>query len=118
MNLADKAAQHYEKSLTFDPGQLQALLRLGELAVRREDFASAASLAERGLAVEAEDSATKAKLRLVKAVAAQATGDSALATQAFASAQEDESVKAALEGIEISEHAEIAKRLNTMLQSF
>lgn len=117
MNLADKAAQHYEKSLTFDPGQLQALLRLGELALRRGDWASAGSLAERGLAVEAEDSTTKAKLRLVKAVAAQASGDAALATQAYGAAQEDEAVMAAVEGLEISDHAEVTKRLHAMLQT-
>jgi tetratricopeptide (TPR) repeat protein len=118
MNLADKAAQHYEKSLTFDPGQLQALLRLGELAIRRDDFASAASLAERGLAVEADDKPTKAMLRLVKAIAAQATGDAALAAQAFGAAQEDAAVQGAVEGMEISDHAQVAKALNTMLQAF
>ena len=118
MSLADKAAQHYEKSLTFDPGQLQALLRLGELAIRRGDFAAAASLSERGLAVEAEDSSMKAKLRLVKAIAAQATGDSDLAVQAFGAAQEDPEVLAALDGVDVSEHAQVAQALNTMIQVF
>ncbi|RME26228.1 MAG: hypothetical protein D6798_07140, partial [Deltaproteobacteria bacterium] len=52
MNLPDKAAQHYEKSLAFNPAQPVGLLRLAELALRRQDWPEAASLADRGLALD------------------------------------------------------------------
>ena len=42
MTLADKAAQHYEKSLSFDASHPGALLRLAELAARRTGTALSA----------------------------------------------------------------------------
>jgi tetratricopeptide (TPR) repeat protein len=52
MGRPDKAAQHYQRSLDFDPNQPAALLRLAELSLRQADWEQAASLAERALRLE------------------------------------------------------------------
>ncbi|NOY26576.1 MAG: tetratricopeptide repeat protein [Oligoflexia bacterium] len=77
MNLPDKAAQHYEKSLAFNPAQPASLLRLSELALRRQDWPEAGSLADRGLALDQLPSGLEAGLLLAKAVAHTACGDNA-----------------------------------------
>ena len=69
MTLADKAAQHYEKSLSFDASHPGALLRLAELALRKEDWDRAISYAGRALAVgDSADQKTTGLLNLVQAV--------------------------------------------------
>jgi tetratricopeptide (TPR) repeat protein len=88
MNLADKAAQHYEKSLAFDPAQPLALLRLGELALRRQDWPEAASLADRGLQLGEERQLVQGGLLLVRGIAYQACGDAKAATEAWSRAVE------------------------------
>lgn len=50
MDLPDKAAQHLEKGLSFDPAQPEAWLRLAELALRRADWRAAQHLASNGSA--------------------------------------------------------------------
>lgn len=93
LHLPEKAAQHYEKSLAFDPAQPVALLRLGELALRRQDWPEAASLADRGLQLQSDVGAVRAGLHLVRAVAYQACGDDAAARDGFnAAVREDPSV--------------------------
>jgi tetratricopeptide (TPR) repeat protein len=52
MGRPDKAAQHYNRSLDFDPNQPGALALLGELALRAGDFEAAGGHFERGLALE------------------------------------------------------------------
>jgi tetratricopeptide (TPR) repeat protein len=86
LNLPDKARQHYEKSLAFDPGQPAAILRLSELALRNQDWAEAVSLAERGLALDVADGATRGGLHLSRAAASGACGDDAACRRAFAEA--------------------------------
>lgn len=99
MGLPDKARQHYEKSLAFDPGQPAALLRLGELALRQQDWPEAASLADRGLALEPDDKRTVAGLYLVKVVAYGACGDGGAAEAAQGAAQAaDVTLAGSLEG--------------------
>jgi tetratricopeptide (TPR) repeat protein len=88
MSLPDKAQQHYEKSLAFDPAQPAALLRLAELALRKQDWPEAASLADRGLSLEPGDKRQLAGLHLVKAVAYAACGDTGAAESSRASALE------------------------------
>ena len=51
MALSDKAAQHYEKSLSFDPSHPIALLRLAEIALRKDEWDRALSYASRALSV-------------------------------------------------------------------
>ncbi len=87
LNLADKAAQHYEKSLAFDPGQPLALLRLAEIALRRQDWPEAASLADRGLQLEGSRADGRAGLLLARAIAYQACGDAKAAADGFKQAQ-------------------------------
>ena len=79
MAMPEKAAQHYEKSLAFDPAQPAVLLRLAELALRRQDWPEAASLADRGLAVAERPEAISSGLHLAKAIAHGACGDDAAA---------------------------------------
>ncbi|MEC8425761.1 MAG: tetratricopeptide repeat protein, partial [Myxococcota bacterium] len=87
MELPEKARQHYEKSLAFDPSQPAALLRLAELALRQQDWPEAVVLADRGLALEPEANGLVAGLQLVRAVAHSASGDSSAAKAARAAAR-------------------------------
>lgn len=54
MQRPDKAAQHYERTLEFDPDQPFAHLRLAELALRQEAWADAARHARSGLVLRGE----------------------------------------------------------------
>ena len=118
MGLPDKAAQHYEKSLAFNPAQPVSLLRLAELALRRQDWPEAASLADRGLALDLERKDLAAGLHLVKAVAHGACGDDAAARQARDSALElDVSLTSELGGDDGSTPAKMHEVLKTRLQS-
>ncbi|HZO08009.1 MAG TPA: tetratricopeptide repeat protein, partial [Myxococcota bacterium] len=75
MQRQDKAAQHYQRSLDFDPAQPQAWLRLAELAARREDWPEAGDLADKGLDLpEAIVDPFRARLLLLRAAAWQGTG--------------------------------------------
>lgn len=75
MSLPDKAAQHYEKSLSFDATNPLALLRLGELALRKDDWDRAASFAGRALAIgTVKDQEVCAMLHCLAAIAAVQTG--------------------------------------------
>ena len=86
MTMPEKAAQHYEKSLAFDGAQPLALLRLAELALRRQDWPDAASFADRGLALEAKRTDVTASLHLARSIACQACGDGDAAKAAWTSA--------------------------------
>jgi tetratricopeptide (TPR) repeat protein len=85
LSLPDKAAQHFEKSLAFDPAQPVALLRLAELALRREAWAEALSLADRAKALPASVSvsAVTASLELTRATALSGRGDEAMTQEAI-----------------------------------
>ena len=83
MGLPDKAAQHYQKILSFDPDQPAALLRLGELALRRQDWIDAASLAGRGLGSVGVAPAEEGQLRLVRAIALVSVGDTDAAAEEY-----------------------------------
>ncbi len=83
MKMPDKAGQHYEKSLAFDASQPVALVRLAELALRRQDWPEAAGFADRGLALEGVRADVTAALHLVRAVACQACGDAVAAKESF-----------------------------------
>ena len=76
MGRPDKAVQHYERSLAFDANQPVALLRLSELALRREAWHEANGLAQRGLALENEPGPLRADLLLCWAVGKAGAGDS------------------------------------------
>lgn len=54
MQRQDKAAQHYQRTLDLDPNQPAAYLRLAELAMRRDAYAEAGDLSERGLQLDAD----------------------------------------------------------------
>lgn len=88
MSLPDKAAQHYRKSLNFDPKQPKALLRLAELALRQQDWPEASGLADRGLELTEIDGPTRAGLQLVRYVAHAQGGDSPGAQAAYSAALE------------------------------
>lgn len=87
MGRADKAAQHYERSLVFDANQPKALLRLAELAWRRKDWSEVSALAQRGLALAVHPGPLRADLLLCVAAARTATHDEERATAAFAEAR-------------------------------
>jgi protein O-GlcNAc transferase len=54
MQRDDKAAQHYQRSLDFDPNQPTAHLRLAELAMRRDAYKEAGDLADKALQLDAD----------------------------------------------------------------
>jgi tetratricopeptide (TPR) repeat protein len=86
LDLADKAAQHYRKSLAFDGSQPSVLLRLAEHALRRQDWPEAESLATQGLALETIESEHRAGLHLVRYCAFSACGDAQAAQDEFEAA--------------------------------
>jgi tetratricopeptide (TPR) repeat protein len=117
MGLPDKARQHYEKSLAFDPGQPAALLRLGELALRQQDWPEAASLADRGLALEPEDKRLVAGLYLVKVVAYGACGDAGAASAARSAADAADVTLAGALGDDATAWEQVHQVLRTRLQA-
>ena len=113
MSLPDKAGQHYEKSLSFDATNPIALLRLGELALRKDDWDRAASYSGRALAIgTVEDDAICAMLHCLAAVAALRTGR----------VDEFETAQAAIQnlsidfGDEVSQQGNDADKLHALLR--
>jgi tetratricopeptide (TPR) repeat protein len=106
MGFEPRAAQHYEKGLAFDPAQPDALVRLGELALRRQDWAAAADFTIRGLAVEGLGQRLRGAFLAVQAVAASGVQDAsgfetfgmqaAAADAAYAGAADAETLHAAV----------------------
>jgi tetratricopeptide (TPR) repeat protein len=76
LDLAEKAAQHYRKSLAFDGSQPGVLWRLAEHALRAQDWPEAESLASQGLALDTLDPEQRAGLHLVRYCAFEVCGDS------------------------------------------
>ncbi|TVQ90057.1 MAG: hypothetical protein EA397_13965 [Deltaproteobacteria bacterium] len=89
MGRADKAAQHYERSLAYDANQPQVLLRLAELAWRRNDWDETAAQAQRGLDLIFNPSPLRADLWLCLAAARHGLGQRARAHQALDRARSD-----------------------------
>lgn len=84
MSLADKAAQHYEKSLSFDAAHPGALMRLAELALRKDDWDRALSYAGRALSVgDVKEPSVAANLHLIQAIGSIQTNKSADAEAAL-----------------------------------
>ncbi len=118
LNLPDKAAQHYEKSLAFDPRQPVALLRLAEIALRREDWPEAATYADRGLQIPELKAPLRAALFLVRTIAYQAVGDGHAAGEAMHAALiADPTLVVAFENIPISNIDQIHGHLRERIQS-
>ena len=82
-----KAAQHYVRSLQIDPNQPGALLRLAELALRRQDWYEAGGYAQRGLQLVPGAGPMRADLLLSWAIAKMGTGDEAGAQAAVVDAR-------------------------------
>lgn len=117
MGMADKAAQHFQKTLAFDPGQDEALMRLAELALRKSDWAEAASLADRAMGLEVGDE-RRGRLLLIRAVAQQSVGDAEKAETDFKSALDaDEALSAAVGKLKSEDAAELAEALMTLMQA-
>lgn len=75
MQRQDKAAQHYQRSLDFDPAQPLAYLRLAELAMRRDAYQEAGDLVDRAFALDQDlVDPFRAPLLLVRAAAWQDAG--------------------------------------------
>jgi tetratricopeptide (TPR) repeat protein len=119
MTLADKAAQHYEKSLSFDAAHPGALMRLAELALRKDDWDRALSYAKRAISVgEDIDAATTAHLQLIISISLGRTGHIEGAAAALVEAEKHAEVKAAVAGQEgdpVELHAVLRSRLQTGL---
>lgn len=71
MSRPDKAAQHYQRSLDFKADQPGALLRLAELAMRRDAYQEAGELAAKGTKLAAYESAKVRALLLMCEAAAR-----------------------------------------------
>lgn len=69
LDVPDKAVQHYERSLAFEPNQPVAYLRLVEMALRRELWDDGLRFARRGLDHAAADPAVARDLYLGLATA-------------------------------------------------
>jgi len=118
LQLPDKAAQHFEKGLAFDGNQPVTLLRLAELALRRQDWPEAASISERGLAIAAPNTAERGCLLLVKAIAYQACGDAGAAAEGWSEAcAQHESMPDMLAGTTLAAPEEAHSRLQQRLQA-
>ena len=116
LNMPDKAGQHYEKSLAFDPSQPLALFRLAELALRRQDWPEAAAQAERGLALSPTRKDVEAALLLVRAIACQACGDSVASRQGWAAAAvADSELVASLPEAGLEDYDKVHEALRTRI---
>jgi len=101
MSLADKAAQHYEKSLSFDASHPGALLRLAELAIRKDEWDRAMSYAGRALTVGGEASETiTGLLHLAQAISLLAGHKEEEAAEALNAAKKVEALASDIEGVE------------------
>jgi len=90
MTRPDKAGQHYQRSLDFDPRQPHAYIRLAELAMRRDDYQEAGDLVERALALQDLDAVInpiRSLLLLCRAAAKQDAGRTSDAADALSDAQ-------------------------------
>jgi tetratricopeptide (TPR) repeat protein len=97
MSLADKAAQHYEKGLSFDASHPNSLMRIAELALRKEDWDRALSYAGRALAVGGDaDATTTAYLQLISAIGYSRVGKPDEQQVAFEAAEMHPELKIAL----------------------
>ena len=83
LNLPGKAADHYRKSLNFNPNEPRALVLLAELALRKQDATEARKLVEAAAQDSIEDSVIESNLLLVKAIAALLEDSSIAAQQAL-----------------------------------
>lgn len=114
LGMPEKAGQHYEKSLAFDAAQPLALLRLGELALRRQDWADAAAFADRGLALDGKRSDVRAGLHVVRAIACQACADANAARQAWGEATAaDAAFVASLPSAGVEDYDKVHEALRT-----
>jgi Tfp pilus assembly protein PilF len=102
MALPDKAGQHYEKSLSFDASNPTALLRLAELALRKDDWDRASSFGGRALAVsKGAPDEVRALLHLVQGIATSQTGNEEGLSAGFAAVSElSADLKGLIEGAE------------------
>ncbi len=118
MGLPEKAAQHYQKILSFDPDQPAALLRLGELALRRQDWIDAATLAGRGLGGHGLTPEDEGLLRLVRAIALVSVGDQDAAGEEYDKAREgDVALAEALGDATVEDPDKLHEALRTRLLS-
>ncbi len=82
MTRPDKAAQHYQRSLDFDNRQPVAYVRLAELAMRRDDYLEAGSLADQALDLPEMDDLLEPVLSLLLLCRAAALQDAGKADDA------------------------------------
>ncbi|MSQ01250.1 MAG: hypothetical protein EXR71_05050 [Myxococcales bacterium] len=116
MTMPEKAGQHYEKSLAFDGAQPLALLRLAELALRRQDWPEAASFADRGLALQSHRSDISSALHLARSIACQACGDGDAAKAAWTAAvNADGAFITALEVQTVEDHDKLHEALRARI---
>lgn len=98
MGLPDKAVQHYEKSLAFDPAQPNAWLRLAEVSLRSGDHLAAKQRATRGLDARNLEPGVEVLLRMVRGAALTLAGEPTLAAAELERAREQAPTLAPLLG--------------------
>lgn len=99
MARADKAAQHYERSLAYDANQPGVLLRLAELAWRRSDWDETSARSQRALDLVFQASGLRSDLWLCQAAARHALGDQERASEALEKARADAPERELPEGV-------------------
>ena len=77
LGLADKAADHYRKSLNFDPDEPRALLLLGEISLKKQEWDEAGRLFGQALGAQEIDAGTRANLLVALAAAKIGAGATA-----------------------------------------
>ncbi len=118
MGLPEKAAQHYQKILSFNPNQPAALLRLGELALRQQDWFEADSVAGRALEEEVVTPTEEGLLRLLRAIALVMSEDREAAAEEFDKAREtDVALSEAIGKVDLDAPEKLHELLRTRLLS-
>lgn len=118
MNLAEKAADHYRKSLNFDVSEPRALLRLAELSLRKGTWSEAGTLVDQALGVETLEPGLKADLLLARGIVRLMAEDLDAARSALMEATQcDAAVSDALAVVDPTNASEILSVLGERISS-
>jgi len=116
LELPDKAADHYRKSLNFDPNEPRTLLLLGELSLRKGENKAADEMFERALMVDDIDVGTHANLLVARAIVQLGADERAAAQKGLAEAGKvDITLPDALGPIDPSSSDELLELLSSRL---
>ena len=106
LDRADKAWQHFERTLAFDGQQPRAYIRIVELSLRKGSWDDARSWSERGIAVVGEHDPLRADLLIGRAIAAAALDEQGEADAALSAAfRADPGLGTQMRGVSLEDRA-------------